>query len=116
MFFLSPRTSSQICLSVSLSLSEGWFSSQLWPAEGGSGDPGGERDFPEGPRAQGRRTPHRRGLQDQREGLRGLPGDRVQRGAIAERGRREDDDEGSTERGRRARGRREGKSFKRLLI
>lgn len=54
---------------------EGRFSSQLWPAEGGSGDPGGERALPEGPRAQGRRAHHRRGLQEQGEGLRGLPGD-----------------------------------------
>lgn len=64
---------------------EGRFSSQLWPAEGGSGDPGGERALPEGPRAQGRRAHHRRGLQEQRKGLRGLPGDGLQRGAIAER-------------------------------
>lgn len=58
-------------------LSAGRVSSQLWPAEGGSGDPGGQRAFPEGPRAQGCRTHHRRGLQEQREGLCGLPGDRL---------------------------------------
>lgn len=60
-----------------LCLSERRFGSQLRPAEGGSGDPGGERAFPEGPRAQGCRTHHRRGLQEQRKGLRGLPGDRL---------------------------------------
>lgn len=62
---------------ICLCLSERRFGSQLRPAEGGSGDPGGKRAFPEGPRAQGCRTHHRRGLQEQRKGLRGLPGDRL---------------------------------------
>lgn len=65
-----------LCLSPPI-LSEGRLSSQLWPAEGGSGDFGGKRTLPEGPRAQGCRTHHRRGFQEQREGLCGLPGDRL---------------------------------------
>ena len=71
----------------SLSPPEGWVGPQLRPAAGGSGDPGGERGFPQGPGAPGRGAPHRRGLQEQRARPRGLPGDRVQRSAIAWRGR-----------------------------
>lgn len=60
---------------IPLCLSERRFGSQLRPAEGGPGDPGGQRAFPAGPWAQGCSAHHRRGLQEQREGLRGLPGD-----------------------------------------
>jgi len=70
-------------LHLSPRLSEGGLGSQLRAAEGRPGDPGGQRGFHEEPWAQGRRAPHRRGLQDHREGPRGLPGDRLQRGAIA---------------------------------
>lgn len=59
------------------------ISSKLRAAEGGADHPGGQRGFPQGPRAPGRCPDHCRSVQDQREGLRGLPGHGLQRGSIA---------------------------------